>query len=341
MRVIETRFGTLSDGAAVRKFTVENDAGMRVSAMELGATITEVTVPDRTGAAANIVLGYPTLEGYVKGAEYFGCVIGRFANRIAAGRFSLDGKTYTLACNDGPHHSHGGVKGFDKRLWRGWAFRAKDAAGVRFGYTSPDGEEGYPGACRVTLEITLTERNELSFEYRAVSDQATPVNLTNHSYWNLAGAGSGTVYAQELTFNCPWYLPADKTLAPTGEVLGTAGTPFDFSKAKAIGSEIGAVPGGYDHCMVIGKPSGAMGHACTARDPGTGRAMEVHTTKPGFQLYTGNFLDGRPFAKHGSFCVETQYFPDSPNVGHFPDCILRPGLTYHHRTVHRFSWPGS
>ena len=337
MQATETIFRTAPDGARVRLFTLTNARGMRISAIGYGATLTDVTFPDRGGTPANVTLAHENLEQYRNNTEFFGCIVGRFANRIAGGRFSLDGKEYSLARNDGANHLHGGLHGFDKAIWAGKLWRRKDAAGIRWTHTSRDGEEGYPGTLKVTADYTLTEDNTLSLEYWAVTDAPTPVNITNHSYWNLAGASSGTILAQEMSFNCPLYLPVDAGLMPTGEVLKTKGTPFDFETPKSIGRDIGEVPGGYDHCLVIGKPAGALGLACTARDPGTGRTMQVWTTKPGLQFYTANFLDGKPFPKHAAFCLETQFFPDSVNQGHFPSCILRPGQTYHHVTVHKFS----
>jgi aldose 1-epimerase len=337
MQATETVFRTDSDGARVKLFTLTNARGMRFSAIGYGAALTDVAVPDRAGTAVNVTLGHEDLEQYRSNAEFFGCIVGRFANRIGGGRFSLDGKEYSLACNNGVNHLHGGLRGFDKAVWAGKLWKRKDAAGIRWTHASRDGEEGYPGTLKVTADYTLTEDNTLSLEYWAVTDAPTPVNITNHSYWNLAGAGTGTILSQEMSFHCPFYLPVDAGLLPTGEVLKTTGTPFDFENPKLIGRDIGEVPGGYDHCLVIGKPAGGMGLACTARDPGTGRTMQVWTTKPGLQFYTANFLDGKPFPKHAAFCLETQFFPDSVNQGHFPSCILRPGQTYHHVTVHKFS----
>jgi len=337
MTASESPYGTTTEGRRIALFTVENARGMSFRAISRGATLTAVIVPDRTGRKESVVLGCDSLAEYEKNTEFLGCIVGRFANRIAGGRFTLDGVEHSLARNDGANHIHGGIRGFDKAAWNGRLFRRRNAAGIRWSYTSRDGEEGYPGNLRVTSEYALTEENELSFEYWAVTDAPTPVNLTNHSYWNLAGVGSGTALAHEIAFACPFYLPVDDALMPTGEVLKTAGTPFDFSVPKAIGRDIARVPGGYDHCLVLGKPPGVRGHACTARDPSSGRTMEVFTTEPGLQFYTGNFLDGKPFPKHGAFCLETQHFPDSVNRGHFPPCILRPGQTYHHLTVHRFS----
>jgi aldose 1-epimerase len=310
---------------------------MRVKAINLGATLIEVSVPDRGGTAANVILAHAPMERYTRNAEFFGCIAGRFANRIARGRFSLDGKEYTLACNNGANHLHGGLRGFDKANWKGKIIKRKDAAGIRWTCTSPDGEEGYPGTLKVTVDYMLTEENTLSFEYWAVTDKPTPVNLTNHSYWNLGGAASTTILAQEVTFNCPFYLPVDEGLIPTGEILKTAGTPFDFATAKSIGRDIAGVPGGYDHCLVIAKEAEALGLAATARDPASGRSMQVWTTKPGIQFYSANFLEGNPYPRHAGFCLETQMFPDSVNQGHFPSCIVRPGSGYHHLTVHKFS----
>lgn len=337
MKATESRFATAPDGGAVTLFVLENQKGVRVSAMSNGATLLGVEVPHRGGSLVNLVLSHGTLEEYLKDTEFLGCIVGRYANRISRGMFTLDGKRYTLACNDGPNHMHGGVRGFDKVAWKGRTFRKREVAGVHFSYTSRGGEEGYPGTLAVTAEYTLTEKNEISFEYWATCDAATPVNITNHSYWNLAGAGSGTVLAHEIFFNCPFYLPGTDELIPTGEVRSTAGTPFDFSVPKAIGRDIDAVPGGYDHCLVIDKPSGALGLVCTARDPVSGRGMRVFTTKPGVQFYTGNFLHGERHPRYAGFCVETQHFPDAPNRGHFPSTILRPGETYHAKTVHELT----
>jgi aldose 1-epimerase len=341
MQATQAKYGTTSDGRTVTLFTLENSHGMRVTVIDLGVTVTSVIVPDRSGKTANVSLAYPDLAGWEKNTPFFGCIVGRVANRIRGGTFDLDGKRYTLARNIGENHLHGGLKGFDKYVWPGKLFKKGSAVGIRFQHTSPNSDEGYPGTLRVTAEYVLTENNELSFEYWATTDKPTPVNITNHAYWNLAGAvpgeDAGTMLAQEARFNCPFYLPVDGTLMPTGEILKTAGTPFDFSSFKPIGRDIGSIPGGYDHCFVVGKHDGPLGLVGTVRDPSSGRTMEVRTSMPGVQLYAGNSLDIPLFPKHGGFCLETQWFPDSANIRHFPDSILRPGGTYHHRTVHRFS----
>ena len=336
MQASQSRYGTTADGHAVTEFRLEGARGIRVHLIDHGATVTAVMVPDRSGKVANVCLGYDSLAGWEQNPSFFGCIVGRVANRIRNGRFTLDGTTYELARNTGEHHLHGGNKGFNKYVWKSKLIRAADRATVRFSHVSPDGDEGYPGTLTAVAEYSLTDAGELSFEYWATTKKATPVNLTNHAYWNLAGAGSGTILGQEIELDCPFYLPVDGGLMPTGEILRTAGTPFDFSQFKAIGRDISAVKGGYDHCFVLGKRAEELGLVGTARDPVSGRAMEVRTTMPGVQLYTGNFLDGSTFPQHAAFCLETQWFPDSVNIGHFPPVILRPGQTYHHRTVHRF-----
>jgi aldose 1-epimerase len=337
MHASESKYGTTTDGRAVTLFTLENSQGMSVTMHNLGASVVTVMVPDRAGKTVNVNLGFDSLAGWEKNSPFFGCIVGRVANRIRGGKFDLDGKQYTLARNIGENHLHGGVKGFDKYVWEAHHFKKGDIAGVRFQHTSKDGDEGYPGTLKAVAEYTLGENNELSFEYWATANQPTPVNLTNHAYWNLAGAGAGTVFGHEVKLNCPFYLPTDSNLMPTGEIWTTAGTPFDFSSFKTIGRDFGAVPGGFDHCFVVGKRNEALGLIGTVRDPLSGRTMEVYTTMPGVQLYTANFLDGSIFPRHGGFCLETQWFPDSPNIYQFPSSILRPGSTYHHRTVHKFS----
>jgi aldose 1-epimerase len=336
MRATEKRVGRAEDGT-LTTYTIENDDGMSVTILNRGATLMSVNVPDARGAVANVTLGFPTPAEYAHNDVFFGCIVGRFANRIGGARFTLDGREYTLARNNGANHLHGGPRGYDKALWRGSLFTRPGLMGVRFRHTSRDGDEGYPGTLKLVAEYGLSASGELSLEYWATTSAPTPVNITNHAYWNLAGAGSGLVLDHELSMSCPFYLPVDEGLIPTGEVRPVAGTPFDFSRAKSIGRDMGGVPGGYDHCMVVGKIADSLGEACIARDPSSGRTMTVRTTKPGLQLYTGNFLPGTPFPRHGGFCIETQHFPDSVNKGHFPSCVLRPGATYHHRTVYAFA----
>ncbi len=349
MTTAESFYGTMPDGRKVMQFTITNSRGLSFSAITYGATLTAVKVPDRTGTPANVILNMDDLDTYRAKSPFFGAFVGRFANRITRGKFTLDGREYTLACNDvygaGPNavsnHLHGGNVGFDKVLWGAKVFKRRDAAGIRWTYKSKNGEEGFPGTLKVTAAYTLTENNTLSFEEWAVTDAPTPVNLTNHAYWNLAG--SGTVLEQEIMFNTPFYLPVDDALMPTGEVLSVRGTPFDFTAAKPVGRDIDRVSGGYDHCLVIRQSGSGMSPLCTARDPASGRVMEVKTTKPSVQFYSGNFLDGslggqgRRYPLHGAFTLETQYFPDCVNIHHFPSCILRPGQTYHHLTEHTFS----
>jgi aldose 1-epimerase len=352
MRTSESVFGAMPDGRQVKRFTVENSRGISFSAMTYGATLTAVNVPDTVGRAENVILFLDSLEDYRTRSPFFGALVGRFANRITRGKFTLDGHEYALACNDvygaGPNavsnHLHGGKVGYDKVLWGARPFTRKGAAGIRWSYTSRDGEEGYPGTLKITAEYTLTEANQLSFEYWAVTDKPTPVNLTNHAYWNLAGAGAGTgtVLEQELMLDCPFYIPVDSSLMPTGEVLSVKGTPFDFTTAKPIGRDIAKVSGGYDHCFVKRQGGGGPGLLCRARDPRSGRTMEVHTDQPGVQVYTGGFLDGslgasgRKYPLNGAFTLETELLPDCVNLPHFPSCILRPGQSYHHLTTHTF-----
>lgn len=333
------------DGRTVHRYLLTNEEGMQVSLINWGATVTGVRVPDKDGRLANVTLGFEDMEGYRKNPPYFGAICGRYANRIAAGRFTLNGTEYTLTTNDGEHHLHGGETGFNRRFWT--AQRTTDtndgSGGVRFHYVSPDGEQGYPGKLEATVIYSLTDDNALRIDYTAVSDKPTPVNLTNHCYWNLGGAGSGDVLDHVLMLNCPKYLPVDDELIPTGTIAPVDETPMDFTQPATIGSRIEEVSGGYDHCYVIGDGEGSQEPALAARvrDPETGRVMEVFTTEPGVQLYTGNFLDGSAenggFAQYGALCLECQHFPDSPNRPDFPDTILEPGEVYRQTTVYRFS----
>jgi aldose 1-epimerase len=338
-------YGTTPDGVDVDIFTLQNSAGITAEVTNYGCILTSLKMPDSGGRVAEITLGFDTLEGYLARHPYFGALVGRFANRIAAGRFQLEGKTYTLACNEkGKNHLHGGNVGFDKRIWQTEELREPGRVGLRFSYVSPDGEEGYPGELAVTVIYALSEQNELSFEYQAETTKPTPINLTNHTYWNLRGAGSGTVYDHELMLNCSRYLPANEQLLPTGEILSVEGTPLDFRRRRTIGRDIGKLQPGYDHCFIADRTGDGLETIARVHDPAGGRGLEIATTKPAVQLYTGNFLDGihgaggAVFAKHNAFCLETEYYPDAPNQPQFPSAILKPGQTYRHQTVHRLFW---
>ena len=340
-------FGKTSDGTPVEIFTLTNKNGVQVRAMTFGAIITSVRVPDRNGTFADVVLGFDTLEPYTRDHPYFGAVAGRYGNRIAGAQFSLGGRAFTLAANNGPNHLHGGVKGFDKFVWR--AEPSARGVGVTFSRTSPDGEEGYPGALNVRVTYTLTDANALEIEYQASTDAATPVNLTQHSYFNLAGHDAGSVLGHELMVNADRYTPVDATLIPTGELAPVAGTPFDFRKAAPIGSRIDQPNDqlksgrGYDHNFVLNRSGAGLQLAARVVEPKSGRTLEVSTTEPGVQIYTGNFLDGTvkgkggaAYSHRGGLCLETQHFPDSPNKPSFPSTILRPGQTLRSQTVWTF-----
>ncbi len=338
-------FGKTPDGTPVELYVLKNGALM-VKVMTYGAIVTEIIAPDRDGKEGDVVLGFDNLEGYLGGHPYFGAAVGRFANRIAGAKFSLDGKDYTLAVNNGPNSLHGGTKGFDKVVWKAEEVPGPDPA-VRFTYHSPDGEEGYPGNLDVAVTYTVTKANELRIDYKATTDKATPVNLTNHSYFNLGGPASGTILDHELTLAADKYTPANETLVPTGELAPVAGTPLDFTKATPIGrriKDIKAEPVGYDHNFVLRGDGSKPAFAARVRDPKSGRVLEVFTTEPGIQFYTGNFLDGSnkgkggvAYKQHGAFCLEAQHFPDSVNQPNFPSTILRPGQVYTQTTVYRFS----
>ena len=335
-------FGRLPDGMAVDLYTLTNANGLVAKVMNYGTIITELHVPDRKGVLGDVVLGFDNLAQYAKGHPCFGCTVGRVANRIAKGRFTLDGKTYVLAVNNGPNHLHGGLKGFDKKVWKA---EPQSGAAVKFAYTSPDGEEGYPGTLAVAVTMTLTDANELRLDYRATTDRATPVNLTNHSYFNLAGQED--VLRHELMIAADNYTPTDSTLIPTGEIKPVKGTPLDFTRPAAIGSRISqlhTVPLGYDHNFVLNGGGKRLALAARVYEPESGRVMEVHTTEPGVQLYTANSLDGSltgkrgvVYRQHGGFCLEMEHFPDSVNQPKFPSVILRPDQIYRQTTVHKFS----
>lgn len=341
-RVEKAVFGRLPDGTEVDLFTLRNAGGLVAKITNYGTIITELHVPDRQGKNSDVVLGFDNLEQYLKGHPYFGCTVGRVANRIAGGQFTLNGTTYRLAVNNGPNHLHGGLKGFDKAVWRA---ETQSGAAVKFSYTSPDGEDGYPGCLDVTVTMALTEDNELRIDYSAVTDAPTPVNLTNHSYFNLLG-GTGDILGHELTLAADRYTPTDATSIPTGEIRPVKGTPMDFTTPHTIGERIQQVRGervGYDHNYVINSGHKELTLAARVSEPATGRVLEVHTTQPAVQLYTGNFLDGSLTGKDGiaytqykAFCLETQHFPDAVNRPEFPSIILNPGQVYRQTTVHRF-----
>ena len=326
-------FGNLSDGDEVYVYTLGNKNGVEVSITNFGGAITSIKAPDRNGVFADVALGYDTLDEYVRNPRYLGALIGRYANRIARGKFSLNGVEYQLAQNNGANHLHGGNKGFDKRVWNA----AETESGLRLEYFSKDGEENYPGNLNVTVTYSLNDQNELRIEYHATTDKDTIVNLTNHAYFNLAG--SGGILDHELTLNADSFVPVSEDLIPTGEIKAVEGTPMDFRKGRAI------APGGYDHNFVLNswKP-GSIRSVGRLKEPVSGRVMEVLTTQPGMQFYSGNFLDGSligkggvAYQKYAGLCLETQHYPDSPNHPHFPTTVLRPGETYHEITVYKFT----
>lgn len=343
-------FGKTNDGQAVTLHTLTNENGIRIKLMDYGATLVSVETPDKNGKLANITLRFPTLKGYLSRHPYFGSTVGRFANRIAGGKFTIDGKTYSLATNNGTHHLHGGLKGYDAVVWKLAEIKnSTEAASLKFTHASLDGDEGYPGKLELSVTYTLFNKNkdELRIDYSATTDKATVVNLTNHTYWNLAGAGSGDILKHELTLNADKYLPTDDTSIPTGVLAPVKGTPFDFTSVHAIGERIGELKKdphktkGYDHCFVLRGQNGKLELAARVKDPASGRVMEVHTTEPGVQLYCANFLDGGAggggFQQHDAFCLETQHYPDSPNQPEFPTTLLKPGQTFKSTTLHRFS----
>ncbi|TXT22412.1 MAG: aldose 1-epimerase [Planctomycetota bacterium] len=337
-------FGKNDKGDDVVRYNLQNSHGMKVSVLNLGAIITSVEVPDRDGKFANVTLNFPDVTSYLVNAPYFGGVCGRYANRIAKGKFTLDSMEYELEVNNGPNHLHGGKVGLMKRIWKSEGFQNDEAVGVNLWYISPDGEEGYPGKVRFGVAYSLNDQNELRIEYQAETDKPTVLNVTNHAYWNLAGVPDGSILDHELTLCCSKYLPVDETSIPTGELVDVAGTPMDFLKPEKIGARIDQTVnggGGYDHCYVVDGQPGKLRPAAKIVEPQSGRVMEISTTEPGIQFYTGNFLDGTPAtgnaAKHGAFCLETQHFPDSPNRPEFPTTRLNPGESYQQTTVHKFS----
>ncbi len=339
MSIQKTDWGHTAAGVAVQRYTLSNTAGVSVSIINFGGRITELHVPGRSGKAANVVLGYDNLGQYLTDKPYLGALIGRTSNRIANGRFLLDGKSYQLAQNNSPHNLHGGPGGFDKVVW---GAAPVGTSGLRLTYASRDGEEGFPGNVAAEVIYTLSDPGDLRIDYHATTDRPTPIDMTNHSYFNLAGAG--TILGHELAIYAEHYTPVDKTLIPTGEILPVADTPFDFTTPQTVGRRIDEVGLGYDHNYVLNARGGRLARAAILRDPVSGRSLELETTQVGVQLYTGNFLDatmsgiGGPFEKHGALCLETQHFPDSVNKPQFPSVILRPGQEYRQTTVFRFRW---
>jgi aldose 1-epimerase len=343
-------FGKTGDGRPVDLYTLTNSHGLELRAMTYGGIIVSLRVPDKNGKLGDIVLGHETLEGYLPNTPYFGVIVGRYANRIANAAFTLDGVKYTLAKNDGPNSLHGGIKGFNQQIWEGKEFKNAKGVGVAFNYLSKDGEEGYPGNLKVKVSYTLTDENQLMVNYEATTDKATPLNLSQHSYFNLAGEGNGDILGHHLMLNADRFTPVDKTLIPTGELRPVKGTPMDFTKPTAIGARINddyeqlVVGHGYDHNWVINRKDDGLTLAAKVHEPTSGRIMEVFTTQPGVQFYSGNFLDGTITGKHGhvykhryGLCLETQHYPDSPNHPEFPSSILRPGQTFKSQTVFKFS----
>jgi aldose 1-epimerase len=339
-------------GKPIDMVTLKNSHGMEVQAISYGAIIRSIKVPDKNGTIADVVLGFDAPDEYwhEPTPPFFGAVVGRYGNRIAKGKFTLDGKTYALAINNPPNSLHGGTKGFDKQVWDVAVNNVANLPTATFTRTSPDGEEGFPGTLQARVTYTLTEKNELMVDYYATTDKATPINLTQHSYFNLAGEGSGTILDHILTIDADRYTPVDSTLIPTGELAPVQGTPFDFRKPTAIGARINDQNpqlkngNGYDHNWVLNRKGAGLEHAVTVTDPKSGRTLDISTTEPGVQFYTGNFLDGtikgkggHVYALRGALCLETQHYPDSPNQKNFPSTILQPGKNYDTRTVFTFA----
>ena len=343
-------FGVTGDGAEIRLYTLTNRHGMQVSITNYGGIVTRLTAPDRNQEMSDVVLGYDSLAHYLRGSPYFGAIIGRYGNRIGRARFTLEDVEYALAANNGENHLHGGPKGFDKVVWTAEPYTEPGEAGLRLSYVSADGEEGYPGELAVAVIYVLTNENELRIEYRAETNRTTIVNLTHHSYFNLAGHASGDILDHELLLNADRFTPVDSGLIPTGELREVAGTPMDFRSPVAVGARIDSdyeqlgFGGGYDHNWVLNDSDGSLRLAARVTEPTSGRVMEVYTTEPGIQFYAGNFLrgsnigkGGTPYGHRAGLCLETQHFPDSPNHAEFPSTMLRPGERLESTTVYRFT----
>ena len=348
--VKKNAFGKTKDGEAVDLYVLANANGMEVAITNYGATVISVKVADRGGKFADVVLGFDSLDGYLGNEPYFGALVGRYGNRIAKARFTLDGHEYHLAQNDGKNSLHGGLKGFDKRVWSVKDESKNGVPAIQLSYLSKDAEEGYPGNLSATVTYTLTAKNELRIDYSATTDKPTVLNLTNHSYFNLAGEGNGDILSHVVTIHADRFTPVDATLIPTGKLQGVAGTPLDFRKPTAIGARIDAddeqikLGRGYDHNFVLNGKGGELFLAARVTEPSSGRVLEVLTTQPGLQFYTANFLDGtihgkggKAYGRRSAFCMETQHFPDSPNQPQFPSVVLKPAERFTSTTVYRFS----
>lgn len=348
MSIEKTIFGKTESGQTVYMYTLKNVKGVTVKVLNFGGVIYSLEVPDKEGNFVNVSTNYETVADYETIRPFFGSIVGRYGNRIAKGKFTLDGKEYTLPINNGENALHGGLKGFDQKIWDVQEFGTAHSVGLRLTYTSKDGEEGYPGTLKSTVVYELNNDNEWKMDYTAKTDKATPINLTNHTFWNLGGAYTETIRNHELTLNADRFLPTDTGLIPTGELASVEETPLDFRTPHLIGERIDQVEGdhfmgGYDHCFVLNQEKpGEMTFCAKLKDPDSGRVMEVWTTEPGVQFYSGNFLDGtteafgHKYEKQSALCLETQHFPNSPNQPEFPNSILRPGKEYRHTTVHKF-----
>lgn len=344
MEVTQADFGKTADDAEVTLFTCTNKNGYILKMIDYGATVVSFEMPDKDDNVENVTLSCPDIKGYEACGSYFGCSVGRYCNRIAGGKFTIDGEEFTLATNNGDHHLHGGNRGWDKVMWNAEPIETDSAVGVRFKYRSVDGEEGYPGNVDAQVEYLLNNDNELIVRFQATSDKPTHLNLTNHNYWNLSGQDGGTISEHQLKLASTKYLPVDSGGIPTGELVDVENTAFDFREFHAIGErlkDVGTDPLGYDHCYALDYEDGKIRLAATVKDPASGRVMEILTTQPGIQFYSGNFLDGSEgsggFDQYHAFCLETQHFPDAPNQPQFKSTLVSPGQTYQHETIHRFS----